>query len=344
MKRMLKLIMGGALFLCIILAILLFTKIKTINSIKKIEGDFYHVRYTADYKLDEILAHGVASVKDLEKQVSKKIFFGYPIETNENLFGCSAFTAVTPAGKNLVGRNFDYAKAGSLLVYTKPKKGYAAYSMVSLAHLGVSKKEQTMPETLRGKLAILAAPYGCVDGMNEKGLSVSVLELQTEPTQQNTGKIPIITTVSVRMLLDKAATTEEAINLLKKYDMHSSAGKPYHFLIADRSGKSVVVDWAGQKMNTISTNIATNFQLSKGDDLGVGIGHNRYNILKKTLTAKKNTLSAKETMNLLQKVSIPWNGEWQTEWSIVYHLDDFTVDLVNDMNYKNLHHFSESSN
>lgn len=45
----------------------------------------------------------------------------------------------TPDGKQLVGRNFDYAKAGSLLIYTAPKKGYRAYSMVNLAHLGVSK-------------------------------------------------------------------------------------------------------------------------------------------------------------------------------------------------------------
>lgn len=60
--------------------------------------------------------------------------------------------------------------------------------MVNLAHLGVSKEEGTMPETLIGKFSILAVPYGSVDGVNEKGLSVSVLELQTEPTNQETGK------------------------------------------------------------------------------------------------------------------------------------------------------------
>lgn len=78
-------------------------------------------------------------MRELESLVSEQIFFGYPIKTNENLFGCSAFAVETPDGKQLVGRNFDYAKAGSLLIYTAPKKGYRAYSMVNLAHLGVSK-------------------------------------------------------------------------------------------------------------------------------------------------------------------------------------------------------------
>lgn len=169
-------------------------------------------------------------MRELESLVSEKIFFGYPIKTNENFFGCSAFAVETPDGKQLVERNFDYAKAGSLLIYRAPKKGYRAYSMVNLAHLGVSKEEGTMPETLMGKFSILAAPYGSVDGVNEKGLSVSVLELQTEPTNQETGKTAIITTIAVRMLLDKAATTKEAIALLEKYDMHSSAGMPITFL------------------------------------------------------------------------------------------------------------------
>lgn len=339
MKKWIKVVLASLAVLLIIGGSVLFTRIRTIQTIEKVEGDFYKADYQADYKLDEVLAEGVASVSDLEEMLSKKLFFGYPIETNENLFGCSAFMVKTSTGENLVGRNFDYAKAGALLLYTEPKVGYAAYSMVNLAHLGVSKEEGTMPETLKGKMAILAAPYGSVDGLNEKGLSVSVLELQTEPTVQQNGKTPITTTVAVRMLLDKAASTEEAITLLKKYDMHSSAGKPYHFLIADKSGKSVVVDWAGQQLNVVPTDRATNFQLSKGKDEGVGIGQDRYQTLTSAMSAKKSWTPA-EAMSLLEKVKIPWNGEWQTEWSAVYHLDDFSVDLVSDMNYAKVHRFS----
>lgn len=343
MKLKMTFLLGGIGLLLIILALILFSRIKTISTIKKVEGDLYRVEYTADYKLDELLTSDIDSVNELEKQLSKKLFFGYPIKTKEDLFGCSAFSAVTPGGKHLVGRNFDYAKGGAILVHTKPKKGFASYSMVSLAHLGVAKEQNTMPETLQGKLAILAAPYGSVDGMNEKGLSVSVLELQTEPTKQNNGKTPIITTLAVRMLLDKAASTEEAVTLLKKYDMNSSAGKPYHFFISDKSGKSVIVDWAKQKMTVLPTQLATNFQLSQGEDYHVGIGHDRYDTLEKTLKQNNDRLTAADAMKLLEKVKITWNGEWQTEWSVVYHLDNFSVDLVTDMNYKKIHHFSGQS-
>ncbi len=318
----------------------LFSRLQTISSIKKVAGDFYSVDYVADYKLDEVLAQGAGSVKELENVLADKLFFGYPIETNENLFGCSAFAVTTPEGQHLVGRNFDYAKAGSLLIYTQPENGYRAYSMVNLAHLGVSEEQGTMPETLMGKFSILAAPYGSVDGVNEKGLSVSVLELQTEPTAQDTGKTEIITTVAVRMLLDKAATTDEAIALLKKYDMHSSAGRPYHLLITDRAGKSVVVDWAGQTLNVVDTNLATNFQLSPGKDFEVGIGQDRYAVLKETLTKNNAVMTESEAMKLLEKVKIEWNGEWQTEWSVVYNLDNFSVDISNDMDFKNVYHFA----
>ena len=341
MKKWLKITFLGIILLVLIISGILFSRLRTISTIKQVEGDLYRVDYHADYKLDKILKESVSNVPELEQALSKHLFFGYPIKTNENLFGCTAFFASTPDNKHLVGRNFDYAKAGAILVYTAPKNAYKSYSMVNLAHLGVSEEEGTMPETLMGKFSILAAPFGSVDGMNEKGLSVSVLELQTEPTEQTTGKTNIVTTVAVRMLLDKAADTKEAIELLKQYDMYSSAGMPYHLLIADTSGDSVVVDWAGQKMNVVKTNMATNFQLSPGKDFKVGIGHDRYEMVEKTFKEKKETLTSKEAMKLLEKVKIEWNGEWQTEWSVVYNLEDFSVDLVNDMNFDHSYHFDK---
>ncbi len=94
-------------------------------------------------------------------------------------------------------------------------------------------------------------------------------------------------------------------------------------------------------MNIVETNMATNFQLSPGKDFEVGIGHDRYATLKETLTENKHTLDSNQAMNLLEAVKIEWNGEWQTEWSVVYNLSDFSVEIVNDMNYGNVHRFSK---
>ena len=56
---------------------------------------------------------------------------------------------------------------------------------------------------------------------------------------------------------------------------------------------------------------------------------------------KDSGMTPAQAMDLLEEVSIKWTGEWQTEWSVVYHLDDFSLDICNDMNYAKVHHFKD---
>ena len=61
--------------------------------------------------------------------------------------------------------------------------------------------------------------------MNEKGLAVSVNMIQDSVSiNQDTGKPDLTTTTAIRLLLDKAANVEEALELLRQYDFHSSMG------------------------------------------------------------------------------------------------------------------------
>ncbi len=85
------------------------------------------------------------------------------------------------------------------------------------------------------KLKALIGLYAPLDGMNEKGLAVSVNMIFDGATiLQNTGKPDITTTTAVRLPLNEAATVEEAIELLKKYDFHASMNFMVHLAIADR--------------------------------------------------------------------------------------------------------------
>jgi hypothetical protein len=70
--------------------------------------------------------------------------------------------------------------------------------------------------------------------VNEKGLSIGVLQLDVEPTHQDNGHTDITTSSAIRLILDRAATVDEAVELLRRYDMHSSANACFHFQIADR--------------------------------------------------------------------------------------------------------------
>ena len=116
------------------------------------------------------------------------------------------------------------------------------------------------------KLITLAAPYAPLDGINEKGLAVAVLRIADEPTDQDTGKTDITTTTAIRLMLDKAATVDEAVSLLEQYDMHSSAGSCYHFQLADAAGNSAVVEYIDNEFVVLKADegyqMATNFLLS----------------------------------------------------------------------------------
>ena len=206
-----------------------------------------------------------------------------------------------------------------------------------------------MPDDLISSLTALAAPYAPLDGVNEAGLAVGVLLIDTEPTNQETDKVDITTTTAIRMMLDSCATVDEAVALLGQYDMHSSANSCYHFQIADASGASVIVEYIGDEMSIlepgdattmgalsgeagVTYQAATNFLLTPGE-YDFGGGQDRYQVLMETLSAADGVLSEDEAMDLLQSVSrevqIRDDGSvFQTQWSVVYNLDDLTVSII----------------
>ena len=64
-----------------------------------------------------------------------------------------------------------------------------------------------------------------------------------------------------------------------------------------------------------------------------GGGQDRYQVLMETLTAAKGVLSEEDAMSLLQSVScevqIRDDGSvFQTQWSVVYNLDDLTASII----------------
>ena len=63
-------------------------------------------------------------------------------------------------------------------------------------------------------MACLTAPFICLDGVNEKGVSIAVLTLPSDPTMHDTGKPKLATSLLFRLVLDRAATTDEALELI----------------------------------------------------------------------------------------------------------------------------------
>ncbi len=315
------------------------------------QNGVYVINYREDYKLRQLLDEGgVTNQDELAKYLIRILLKGLPVRIDYDVpsLACSTFIAGTPEGGYIFGRNLDNQETDLAVVKTAPKDGYRSVSVVNLSFLGYDKDHT--PAKLKDRIVAMGAPYFPLDGINEKGLAVGVLQLQADATNQNTDKVDVDTTLAIRILLDMAADVDEAVALLGQYDMHASAGGCYHFQIADATGKSVVVEYIGDDMTIVEKQdgflAATNFYLSEVPFEYEPQGTDRYEGMKETLTEKGFVLTPEEGMELLQKVALTGTApdeqgrSYSTQWSSVYDLTNPSLTLCADRRPETLYHFS----
>ena len=251
------------------------TFIVAARSIYKLQDGLYVMEYRGDYGLDEFLAQGGAdSDSALANYLMGYLSGGYVTQEDFEItvgdYGCTTVCAKDKKGDVYFGRNFDWKKDRAIIVHTVPKNGYESFSTCDIDFLGFGD-DYSPDGSMMERMQTLAAIYVPVDGMNEKGLVIADLMAgDDEETHQKTDKPDLTTTTAIRLLLDRAANVDEAIELLKQYDMNSSIGAAHHFAIADKSGKSVVVEYVNGEMLVAETNIVTNHYLADSPKKGVG--------------------------------------------------------------------------
>lgn len=247
MKRMLKRILVVLLVL-ILLAVAGFGmlyagRLRTVNSIEQITAyddyNLYRMDVKYDYSIDDVINYGITDNQSMIDAILKETLPLLPVRMKAPNYGCSAFAAVSD-GNILMGRNYDFKRdTSAMLVYCTPKDGYKSVALAALDNISANQPDISMAK----KLACLTAPFICLDGMNEKGVSIAVLTLDSEPVNQSTGKQKIFTTLAIRLVLDRAATTQEAVDLLDSYDMFATSGRDYHFFVVDASGDARVLEY-----------------------------------------------------------------------------------------------------
>lgn len=328
------------------------------------DGAVYQMEVPGGYYFDEFLEQGGASTdKELISFITQRITKGLiPMNIGESDIACSSFTAATPAGDRLFARNYDFSRTNTCIVYTNPGHGrHASVSTVDLQFIGIA--QDSVPQGLMDKVLMLAAPYVPLDGVNDAGLACGIYmsfqgpEGNTPPTDQRTEKPDLTSTTMLRMVLDYASTVEEAVELISAYDLHDSANSTFHYMIADASGRSAVLEWVNatdsadtdgtkRELNVIWSGGApwqavTNYILTPGYYDGEPEesmkGLDRYEHLTAALEEAQGILEDEEAaMDLLSQVGRrSWNpdGDTVTVHSVVYDLTHRTALWVGNEHY-----------
>ena len=330
-------------------------RITPTSEITELETGLSTVRYEGDYGFDTFLEQGGAG-SDTDVAAYITSLLAQEIYMEGAPFGCSTLSVKNRGGEYLFGRNFDWNACRGLIVSARPENGYASVSTVNMDFIRVGGLDLSeLPDQMQAVVSL----YAPLDGMNEKGLAVSVNMIQDSASiNQDTEKPDLTTTTAIRLLLDKAANVEEALELLRQYDFHSSMGMMVHLALADADGRSVAVEYVDHEMIVTKTPVVTNFYLASGEKQGIGTAqsHTRYEILTQTLEEHRE-MTEVEVRNVLDSVSKDNFGEFEripqggmrsrgssetdsecplesTEWSIVMNQETKELIYYHRENYK----------
>jgi hypothetical protein len=297
-------------------------EVATLNSLEKVD----------DFPLYTLHHYG-----STEPTSSKSVVPQESADAQRPAWACSLFAALGGVDK-VYGRNFDWVDSPALLLFTHPADGYASVSMVDLAYLEFGDEVDRLTELpLDQRLPLLDAPGLPFDGMNECGLVVGMAAVSDGNVRPDPNKETIDSLQVIRRMLDQAGTVEEAVAVLQQVNIEWGSGPPLHYLIADRSGQSALVEFYQGKIQVIPTDkpwhLATNFLVSSVGDHTAGQCP-RYDKIDRRLSTSTGRLDSAEAMQLLQTVSQP-----NTQWSIVYGLSTGEIVVTLGREYSDAHTF-----
>ena len=373
MKKALKIIgivLGSIVLLAILLAV--FVIIKGNNSFKNLQrvdsiGSLYYIDYVGNYESPVV-------TKFLDLAAA----------------GCSAFITENENGEVITCRNFDYPHHDdegnpfglNVIVKCTPEGKYASigiadiglFSIIGLPYYSGSLDSGNLPT-----LPLMWAPYLCLDGLNEMGLSVTILALdlkegETATKQTEAGKPSLMVTEMLRQILDNCASLEEAIEFAEGINAICTFGEDYHLFVTDATGASAVFEWRYNDFTVTYTDAVTNFYVgyddgcdsynngvlkdafvTAGDTLrdyhyGYGHGYGRFATIASTLDScivdeesLKTSMTDDEAMALLSQASQDYDPDSPTsftQYSVIYNNTNLSVTICPMRNYDEKYVFS----
>ena len=221
------------------------------------EGYLYYMDYEKDYYSQEVM------------DAMRKIGYIDP--------GCSVFFTHNIDGEPITCRNYDYPHRVSkedrtltglnIVLHCKPEGKYESIAVADavwcdesnpLLQRGGPDLEGFDP----GLLDIL--PYQCMDGINEKGLYVSIQRVDIKEGDQPS-RFPAGSSMLLRHMLDDCANVDEAVRKTETGILLPEDWQDCHFMVSDTAGRCVVIESRNSEISVIPSDICTNFYLGSDD-------------------------------------------------------------------------------
>jgi predicted choloylglycine hydrolase len=171
--------------------------------------------------------------------------------------------------------------------------------------------------------------YAPAEGINDKGLFMGLASVPKTTIINDYSKTGVYDDYTARIILEKCSTVDEAIKELRKYNVYFNPSYPTHYMIADPTGRSVVIEYVNKEMRVIekkgNSQYIANAYLSdvKLKDVPSWAADNRYSVLEYYLK-DKNKLNIDDGFLLLSLVA---QGK-STQTSTVYDLQKKEITIV----------------
>lgn len=265
--------------------------------------------------------------------------FSSPAGLSGSSWACTLFAVLADEDNNLFGRNFDWEYSPVLVLYTDPPDGYASVSIVDLAYSGFTAREIPRLDELPldERTSLLNAPLMPFDGMNEHGLAIGMAAVPSGNMIDDPEKPTIDSLEVMRIVLDQARTVGEAEEIFEQYNLDMGSGPDLHYLIADRNGDAILIEFLRGEMvvipNSAPWHLSTNFLCSA---VSGGLEGNcwRYDTVLGAFTESGGNLSPAAGMDLLEAVS-----QDNTQWSVIYGISSGRIDLAVGREYAKVYSF-----
>lgn len=243
-------------------------------------------------------------------------------------FGCTTFAAMGDPAQPLFGRNFDWDPNPALIVHSEARGAYRSVSIVDLSYIGFDTANVAAIDDPARQPELMEAIRLPFDGMNEHGLAIGMAAVDDAVADVRPGRRAIGSVGVMRLVLDQARDVAEAVEVLSSYNLDFSGGPGLHYIVADATGASSVVEFIdGRTVVTPraageSWQVMENFHVAGDNPRGIDT---RHRAATDVLSRAGGAPGVAGSLDLLRTVA-----QGHTQWSAVFDLKARSIDLYTD--------------